>query len=186
VRPHTDSRLTPSNYLVQHGLTYDASLMGDDILYMLDNGAGSVVELPSHYAMDDWAHYMVARDLGYMMPIKAPSHALDAFREEFDAAWEFGGLWIAVWHPTLTGRPARFAALIKLIRHMLEKGNVWFAKLEDIAAYVRNVVADGSWQPRLTVFPTIPGRFRSCRGDPDERRQGNDPRLDRSRSQPAQ
>ena len=48
-------------------------------------GKGAIVELPSHYAMDDWAHFMVARDLDYMMPIKAPSHAMDVFREELVA-----------------------------------------------------------------------------------------------------
>jgi peptidoglycan/xylan/chitin deacetylase (PgdA/CDA1 family) len=145
------------DYLVQRGLAYDASLMGSDIPYLIQNGKGNVVELPSHYAMDDWAHYMVARDLGYMMPIKAPSHAMDVFREEFDAAWEYGGLWISVWHPMLTGRLARCAALAALIRHMQNKGNVWFAKLEDIAAHVRKVIAEGRWQPRVDRLPYYPG-----------------------------
>jgi hypothetical protein len=62
--------------------------MGDDIPYLLDNGTGTVVELPSHYAINDRAHFMVAWDLGYMMPIKAPCDAMDVFRDEFDAASE--------------------------------------------------------------------------------------------------
>jgi peptidoglycan/xylan/chitin deacetylase (PgdA/CDA1 family) len=145
------------DFLVQRGLSYDASLMGDDIPYLLDNGQGRVVELPSHYAMDDWAHFMVARDLGYMMPIKAPSHGMDVFREEFDAAWHYGGLWISVWHPMLMGRLARAAALADLIAHMQGKGKVWFAKLEDIATHVKKVVADGSWNPRVDRLPYYPG-----------------------------
>jgi peptidoglycan/xylan/chitin deacetylase (PgdA/CDA1 family) len=145
------------DFLVQRGLSYDASLMGDDIPYLLDNGEGRVVELPSHYAMDDWAHFMVARDLGYMMPIKAPSHGMDVVREEFDAAWRYGGLWISVWHPMLMGRLARAAALADLIAHMQHKGKVWFAKLEDIATHVKKVVADGSWNPRVDRLPYYPG-----------------------------
>lgn len=145
------------DYLIDHGLLYDASLMGDDVPYLLDNGKGAIVELPSHYAMDDWAHFMVARDLDYMMPIKAPSHAMDVFREEFDAAWEFGALWISVWHPMLTGRLARCAALANLIRYMHEKGGVWFAKLEEIAAHVRQMQAEGRWRPRVDRLPYYPG-----------------------------
>jgi peptidoglycan-N-acetylglucosamine deacetylase len=131
--------------------------MGDDIPYLLDNGKGTVVELPSHYAMDDWAHFVVARDLGYMMPIKAPSHAMDVFREEFDAAWEYGSLWISVWHPMVMGRLARAHALAKLIRYMREKSGVWFAPLEDIAAHVRNIVAEERWRPRTDRLPYYPG-----------------------------
>ncbi len=145
------------DYLVQYGLAYDASLMGDDIPYVIDNGAGSAVEIPSHYAMDDWAHFMVSRDLAYMMPIKAPSHAMDVFREEFDAAWEHGSLWVSVWHPMMTGRLARCAALVGLIEHMHDKGKVWFARLEDIAAHVRKVMAEGTWQPRVDQLPYYSG-----------------------------
>jgi peptidoglycan/xylan/chitin deacetylase (PgdA/CDA1 family) len=145
------------DYLVERGLAYDASLFGDDIPYLLDNGRGRVVELPSHYAMDDWAHFMVARDLGYMMPIKAPSHAMDVFREEFDAAWNYGGLWVSVWHPMVMGRLARAAALVGLIEYMQNKGRVWFAKMEDIATHVRSVIADGSWNPRIDRLPYYPG-----------------------------
>jgi peptidoglycan-N-acetylglucosamine deacetylase len=145
------------DYLVERGLAYDASLFGDDIPYLLDNGRGRVVELPSHYAMDDWAHFMVARDLGYMMPIKAPSHAMDVFREEFDAAWNYGGLWVSVWHPMVMGRLARAAALVGLIEYMQNKGRVWFAKMEDIATHVCSVIADGSWNPRIDRLPYYPG-----------------------------
>jgi peptidoglycan-N-acetylglucosamine deacetylase len=145
------------DYLVQHGLDYDASLMGDDLPYLIENGVGSVIELPSHYAMDDWAHFMVARDLGYMMPIKAPSHAMDVFREEFDAAWEHGALWIAVWHPMVMGRLARCAALVELIGYMHDKGGVWFAKLEDIASHVRKMMAEDRWRPRVDRIPFDPG-----------------------------
>jgi len=139
--------------LVEAGFDYDASLMGDDIPYLLDNGAGTVVELPSHYALDDWPHFMTSRDFGYMTSMKTPAQAVELYQAEFDAAWEFGGLWIAVWHPFLTGRLARWAAIVKLIEHMHGKGGVWFATLEQISSHVRKVVADGTWQPRTDRLP---------------------------------
>ncbi len=139
--------------LVAEGFDYDASLMGDDVPYLLDSGRGTVVELPSHYALDDWPHFMASRDFQYMMSIKSPQYAAEVYRAEFDAMWEYGGLWIGVWHPFLSGRLARWVEIVRLIEYMHEKGGVWFATLEDIAAHVRGVVADGSWQPRTDRLP---------------------------------
>jgi peptidoglycan/xylan/chitin deacetylase (PgdA/CDA1 family) len=141
------------DHLVSEGFHYDASLMGDDIPYLLDNGSGSVVEMPSHYAMDDWAHYMTSRDLAYMMQPKATSDAMKAFREEFDSVWRHGGMWLAVWHPFLSGRMARCDAIEELLTYMHDKGGVWFARLEDIAAHVRGLEASGQWRPRRDTLP---------------------------------
>lgn len=143
--------------LVKAGFDYDASLMGDDIPYLLDNGEGTVVELSSHYAMDDWPHYMMSRDFQYMMSIKSPQAAGEVFRAEFDAAWRHGGMWIAVWHPFLSGRLARSDAMVDLIDHMQAKDGVWFAPLADIAAHVRKLIAEGTWQPRRDRLPYYPG-----------------------------
>jgi peptidoglycan-N-acetylglucosamine deacetylase len=143
--------------LVEHGFDYDASLMGDDIPYVLSNGKGSVIEVPSHYGLDDFPHYMASRDLSYIMAVKAPRHALDVFRDEFDAAWEYGGLWVAVWHPFLSGRLARCRAIAELIGYMHGKGGVWFATLEEIARHVRKVIADERWTPRIDNLPYYNG-----------------------------
>lgn len=139
--------------LVQEGFDYDASLFGDDVPYLLTNTRGSVVELPSHYAMDDWPHYMASRDFAYMMSIKSAQAGLDLFIEEFEAVWAYGGLWIAVWHPFLSGRLARALAIQRLITYMHDKGNVWFAPLADIATHIRTLMAEGRWQPRVDRLP---------------------------------
>jgi peptidoglycan-N-acetylglucosamine deacetylase len=143
--------------LIQEGLEYDASLMGDDIPYLLENDHGQVVELPTHYAMDDWPHFMMSRDLAYMMQPKSPQQAMELYRDEFDAMWECGGLWIAVWHPFLSGRLARCLAIARLIEYMQNKGQVWFATLEDIAAHVKQMVAERRWQPRVDRLPYYAG-----------------------------
>jgi peptidoglycan-N-acetylglucosamine deacetylase len=143
--------------LIQEGLTYDASLMGDDIPYLLEHDMGQVVELPTHYAMDDWPHFMTSRDLAYMMPPKSPPQAMEVYQAEFDAMWEYRGLWIAVWHPFLSGRLARCVAMAKLIEYMQAKGQVWFATLEEIAAHVKRLIADGTWRPRIDRLPYYDG-----------------------------
>ena len=143
--------------LVEEGFRYDASLFGDEVPYRLSNGQGAVLELPSHMALDDWPHYMVNRDFGYMMPIKAPSHAMAVFREEFDAAWRHGGLWIAVWHPFLSGRLARMDAVAELLAYMTDRGGVWFATLRDITDHLEGEIAAGRWSPRCDQLPQYPG-----------------------------
>ena len=142
-----------ADLLIEEGFAYDASLMGDDIPYVLKTGTGELIELPSHWGMDDWPPYVHSIDLDYTMPLKAPSQAITAFRDEFDAAWEHGGLWVTVWHPFASGRLARWREVEKLIAYMADKGGVWFATMEEIAAHVRKCIDDGSYVPRVDTLP---------------------------------
>ncbi len=143
--------------LLEEGFTYDASLMGDDVPYLIQSDLGDLVELPTHWGLDDWPPYVHMIDIDYMMSIKSPSEAIAGFREEFDAAWEFGGLWIAVWHPFVSGRLARLRAVEGLITYMQDKGDVWFARMEDIAAHVRAEIEAGRHVPRIERLPYYDG-----------------------------
>ena len=157
--------------LIDAGIRYDASLFGDDVPYVLSNDRGSIVELPSHYGLDDWPHFQFSREFGTLMPIKSAAEAHGVFREEFDAAWEYGGLWVSVWHPFLSGRLARAREMRNLIRYMHEKGDVWFATLEDIASHVRHLEESGSWTPRRDRLPYYPGPIPEL-GDADPENVG--------------
>src|SRR5262249_9463521 len=84
--------------LLDEGFVYDASLKGDDIPYALSDGRRTLVELPSDLSLDDWTQYVCLKDFGYMLPIASPQRAMEVFRAEFDAAWKYGALWVAVWH----------------------------------------------------------------------------------------
>ncbi|MBS7542576.1 polysaccharide deacetylase family protein [Ancylobacter oerskovii] len=139
--------------LIEQGFTYDSSLFADDIPIRLDNGRGSLVELPVPASVDDYNQYVSARAFDYLMKISAPSQALAVFREEFDAFWEFGGLFVPVWHPAVSGRPAQALAIRALIEHMQAKGGVWFATLEQVADHVRTLEANGLWIPRKERIP---------------------------------
>ncbi len=132
---------------------YDASLLGHDIPHLIANDRGDLVELPSDVSLDDWTQYVCNKDLGNTMPIAAPHRAMEVFRAEFDAAWRHGGMWICVWHPFVSGRPARFDAVIELIEYMNAKGGVWFASLEEIATHVRSCIKLGDWKPRVDRLP---------------------------------
>jgi hypothetical protein len=82
---------------------------------------------------------------------------MEVYQAEFEAMWEYGGLWIAVWHPFLSGRLARCVMLARLIEYMHQKGQVWFAPLEEIAAHVQRLMTEGTWTPRIDRLPYYDG-----------------------------
>jgi peptidoglycan/xylan/chitin deacetylase (PgdA/CDA1 family) len=136
--------------LLKDGIGYDASLMGDDVPYLLETSRGQqLLELPAHWGMDDWPAFMHSLEFNFQMPIQAPSRAWENWWDEFEAMWEYGGLWIAVWHPFLSGRLARWRITHQMIGRMLERDKVWFAPMRDIAAHVRKCSAEGSWKPQV-------------------------------------
>jgi peptidoglycan-N-acetylglucosamine deacetylase len=141
------------DYLLDEGFRYDSSLMGDDIPYRLDNGRDTLIELPTEWPNDDWVYYMFSRDFSMAMPIHEPRRAVDVFRAQFESCWKHGGLWISVWHPFLSGRLARLDAIIEFMEHMIARGGVWFATLDEIAAHVEKLEAAGTWSPRREKLP---------------------------------
>ena len=150
------SKYSP-DLLIEEGFIYDATLMGDDVPYILKTAQGSVIELPSHWAMDDWPHYTHSMDMNYMMTIKSPDEAMNVFMSEFEAMYDFGGLWVTVWHPFVSGRLARCRRVLQMIEYMQNKGGVWFATMEEIALHVQACVDDGSWTPRVDQLPYYDG-----------------------------
>jgi len=38
---------------------------------------------------------------------------------------------------------------------MLGKGGVWFATLSEISDYVRRLIAEGTWTPRIERLPLV-------------------------------
>ncbi len=140
-----------ADLLIDQGFLYDSSLMGDDIPYLLKTDAGELVELPTHWGVDDWPPYVHSLELDYVMQVMSPTRAMEGFREEFEAAYEAGGLWIGVWHPFVSGRLARWRQVDKLIEDMVTRGDVWLAPLEDIARHV--IACRDSFQLRADELP---------------------------------
>ncbi|HOX68578.1 MAG TPA: polysaccharide deacetylase [Burkholderiaceae bacterium] len=146
-----------TDLLIEHGIEYDASLMGDDVPYLLQGDRGRLLELPSHWGLDDWPAFMHSTEFGFQMPIQPPAFAWQNWWEEFEAMWEYGGLWVPVWHPFLSGRLARWRQTHRMIEKMMERGQVWFAPLRDIARHVQRCTEDGTWQPRVERYGHQPG-----------------------------
>jgi len=68
--------------MIERGFLYDSSLMADDEPYVIQTQTGQLVEMPPHWGNDDWPPFAHYEEIGYMMPVRAPSDGLRAF---FDA-----------------------------------------------------------------------------------------------------
>lgn len=123
--------------LIDQGMLYDSSLMADDIPYVMQTTKGELIEMPVHWGNDDWPPFAHYAEIGYLMPVRAPSDGLRGFFEEFEAAYAAGGFWMPILHPFLTGRLARWTQLESWLDGIMAKDGVWFAPLEEIARHVQ-------------------------------------------------
>ena len=143
------------DFLIARGFTYDASLMGDDIPYLIESRATGkrLVEIPSHWGLDDWPQYVHAIDLDYVMPVRAPSQGFAVYVQEFESAYRHGGLWVPVVHPFASGRLSRWDVFAQFLEKVLARGDVWFAPMEEIAAHVTALTNSGAYSPRIELIP---------------------------------
>jgi peptidoglycan/xylan/chitin deacetylase (PgdA/CDA1 family) len=117
------------------GFLYDSSLMASDDAYeiSLDGKPSGVVELPIERIVDDAPYFGAANG-----SLPSPELVEKIFRDEFDVAYDEGGLYVLTMHPHYTGHRSRALWLDKLIVYMKSKPGVWFATHQDVAAYVKS------------------------------------------------
>ncbi len=143
--------------LIEHGFSYESSLMADDIPYQMRTAEGSLWEMPTHWGVDDWPPFAHFEEIGYMMPVKAPSEGFAAFWEEFEAAYEAGGFFMPIVHPFLTGRLARWRQFDAWLEKIRTERDVWFCRLEDVAEHLDALLTSGDWTPRVEQLPYFKG-----------------------------
>ena len=141
--------------LAERGFLYDSSLMDADAPYELAvagvDGAGSLVEVPIHWALDDWEQYCFIPGVSGDGYIAAPTKVEQMWTLELDAMRQVGGCFTLTNHPFLTGRPSRALVLDRMIARALDHGDVWVASLEEIARHVRGL----GGTPRVLEPPTV-------------------------------
>ncbi len=120
------------------GILYDSSLMADDDCYelLLDGEPTGIVELPVEWIRDD-APYMYMHLGRNLRPHTPPSAVLEIFRQEFDMAYEEGGVFQVTMHPHVIGYRSRIWVLDELIRHAKSKAGVWFATHADVVRWAK-------------------------------------------------
>ena len=141
--PSWDMNFRTPRLLAAHGFRYDSGLMDSDHPYRLATapgpGAATLVELPCHWSLDDWNRYNYVPGLTGTGVIGRPSEVTAAWTEELDAIVEVGGLFSLTMHPFVSGRPARAAALERLIERAAAIDGLWLAAGDEIAAWVEGL-----------------------------------------------
>jgi peptidoglycan/xylan/chitin deacetylase (PgdA/CDA1 family) len=129
--------------LARHGFRYDSGLMDADHPYRLavgpEPGAATIVELPVHWALDDWEAYNYLPGLTGSGVIASPTEVLERWSLELDALVAEHGLFVLTNHPFVSGRASRAAALERLIERARATDGLWMATCAEVAAHVETL-----------------------------------------------
>jgi peptidoglycan/xylan/chitin deacetylase (PgdA/CDA1 family) len=114
-------------------LLYDSSLMAMDQPYIImANGQDTgLVELPVSWILDDAPYF------GRTGALPSPEAIFRVYQDEFDKAYQEGGMLMATFHPHIVGRRSRMVHLEKFMAYLKSKPGVWFATAEAIANHVK-------------------------------------------------
>ena len=119
--------------LAERGFAYDSSLMENDVPYLVDAGAGSIVEVPTHWELNDVSYFNYAPQLGIRQYMATPEHVYSVWSSAFEGAYHYGRSLVLMMHPYVIGRPGRLRMLARLIRDMQSYPNVAFMRAVDAA-----------------------------------------------------
>ena len=141
--PNWEASYALPGILARHGFRYDSGLMDADHPYRLavgpEPGAATLVELPVHWALDDWEAYNYLPGLTGSGVIASPSAVLERWSLELDALTAEGGLFMLTNHPFVSGRASRAAALEQLIARARSIDGLWLATCAEVAAHVETL-----------------------------------------------
>ncbi len=119
--------------LKDRGLGYDSSLMGFDHPYSLDG----LTEVPVQWLVDDAVYFRFTgggRDR--QAPVN-PLQVLESWLLEWQAAREFGGLFMITVHPWISGRGQRILMLRRLFEAIGRDPAIWWATAAEVADWHR-------------------------------------------------
>jgi len=138
--PNWELTFETPGLLVRHGFRYDSGLMDADHPYLLavseEPGAPSMVELPGHWALDDWEAYNYLPGITGSGVIASPADVLARWTLELEALAAEGGLFMLTNHPFVSGRASRAVALEQLIARARAIDGMWVATADEIASHV--------------------------------------------------
>jgi peptidoglycan-N-acetylglucosamine deacetylase len=138
--PNWELSFETPGLLAAHGFVYDSGLMDADHPYVLavdeSPGAATLVELPGHWALDDWEAYNYLPGITGSGVISSPADVLARWTLELEALVDEGGLFMLTHHPFVSGRASRAVALERLIERAQDIDGLWIATAAEIAAHV--------------------------------------------------
>lgn len=128
--------LTPETLALVHeaGFLYDSSLMGDDRPYYEPVGDGRILELPVHWALDDFFYYGAhARGFG---PGLDPAVVFGMWRREIASAIAEQRATTLTFHPEVTGHSWAFEPFAAFVRELHADPEVALSPCVEVARAV--------------------------------------------------
>jgi peptidoglycan/xylan/chitin deacetylase (PgdA/CDA1 family) len=154
--PNWELTFETPTILARHGFVYDSGLMDADHPYVLatssEQGAATLIELPGHWALDDWEAYNYLPGITGSGVISSPADILARWTLELEALVAEGGLFMLTNHPFVSGRASRAAALEVLIERAQAIDGLWIATAAEIAAHVATL----GLEPIVHRRPVLP------------------------------
>jgi peptidoglycan/xylan/chitin deacetylase (PgdA/CDA1 family) len=142
--------------LADRGFSYDSSLMDSDFPYLLAASdaadAGTLVEIPVSWGLDDWEQYAYLPGLTGSGLIESPAKALEMWTLELEAMYRLGAAFVLCCHPFLSGRPSRAEALEALIERMKSLTGLWITTVGEVARHTGSLHLPARTCPQ-PVFP---------------------------------
>jgi len=140
--PSGDWSVETPALLYERGFSYSSSMRGDDRPYrtVLNGKTTDFVEIPTRWELDDYvamAYNYFPEEPAGQDRISGYSCVLDNFTREFDGYYQYGLCPVFMMHPQVSGTPGHIRILDSLLQHILEKGDVWFARGNEIADWYR-------------------------------------------------
>lgn len=136
--------------LIEHGVTYDSSLMGYDHPYDLPG----LVEVPVQWLTDDAIYFRFRGGGEDAVPPADPQRVLASWLEEWRGVHDAGGLFTLTVHPWISGRAQRIRMLEALLAEVTGRADVWFATAEEIAEHHASSENSGRYRADLAPADT--------------------------------
>jgi len=130
--PSCDPSRHTMELLKKHGILYHSNMMDDDWPYYHPCG---LIELPTKWTLDDFIFFGFSGNPPFGHGIRDAESVYSMWVEEFEGVYEDGGYYNLMCHPQVIGQHHRMRMLERLIRHMLNKGDVWFAAPGEVARH---------------------------------------------------
>lgn len=136
--------------LLEHGgFLYDSDAYNDDLPQILPMGDTSHVVLPYSFDTNDMRF---GPGGGFVMGTDFARYCSDAFDWLWDEGAQHPKMMSVGLHQRIIGRPGRIGGLAQLLRHMSERGAVWFATRAEIAHAWRGIAGLPPWNGTIHKF----------------------------------
>ena len=129
--PHTPN--TRRLLVEEGGFIYDSDAYDDDVPYVVELKGRRHVVVP--YSLDTNDMRCQRPDSPFVRARDFAEYVTDAFDWLWHEGAEAPRMMTIGLHTRIIGRPGRIAGLDAVLRHMIERGGVWFARRDEIARY---------------------------------------------------